>query len=166
MDRISLIFLFLLILMGGHAGAEEAGDRGVLLDKQARLSQRIDLLKREQDLLVFRRAMYQSDSKYLLIDRKKRTGSLFYRHRLLRTFPVVMLGSKKVAGTRTVILTERTDGKPKKRMLIFGKDLVIQARKKSALAGTNKGLLRIEMGEKDLTALYSALETGARAYIL
>ena len=80
-----LPFLF-LFFSGMDGNAQETDERSQLEKQQKDLSAKVELLKREQDLLLFRKEFYRSDSKYLILNIPARTGELRYKNRLLKSF--------------------------------------------------------------------------------
>ena len=161
------MLLLLLVLAGagrGTAVADGAAERSELLRKQQELAQRIADLERERDLLLFRRALQQSDSKYLLLDPAAGTGTLKYRNRVLRSFRMTKAGGPRGhLPPGPVKLTEKRDKHGKNRMLLFGTDLVLQGR---GVKQHQEQGRRYALGVKDLAAISYAVETGAWAYIV
>lgn len=165
-DLISRLLALVLLLGPGaaQAHADDAASRRDLLRKEQELERRIADLKREQDLLLFRRTMQQSDSKYLLLDLAAGTGKLKYRNRVLRSFPLTKAGGPKGHLPQgPVRLTEKRDQHGKKRLLLFGTGLVLQGKGR---VGHQEPGRRYALGAKDLAALTYAIEVGAQAYIV
>lgn len=165
--RIVPAALAVLVLAGSMAGgapADEETEKGEQVRKQRKLERRIAVLEREQDLLLFRRVLLQSDSKYLLLDLSRGNGKLLYRNRVLRTFRVERAGGPRghVRSGRITLSGKRNPYR-KDRQLIFGSDLVLQATKRMR---SPRGVRRYVLDATDLAALTYALERGARAFIL
>jgi len=161
---VLLVALTFPVAGRGRAVAEDGLDRGALIRKQRQLERQIAVLEQERDLLLFRRVLQQSDSKYLLLDLARKTGTLKYRSRVLRTFRLSSTkGPKGRLRPGPVVLTEKRDRHGKGRTLLFGRHLVLQGRgeKRSKDPGQHYAL-----GQKDLAALTYALEEGAFAYIV
>jgi hypothetical protein len=160
------ILLFSLLLLGADSGGQNGEERAALLKQQKQLSARIEKLTREQDYLVFQKAMYALDSKYLVIDMSKKSGQLRYKNRLLLGFHLKRVsgrGSKLGRGALT--LTQKIEGSWKRNLLVFGDALVLQGRKASAKK-IKKGILRYSLTKRNFNSVYYAIEPGAKAYIL
>ncbi len=162
------ILLLSLFLMGAANAAENGEDRGTLLEQQKQLSVRIKTLKREQDYLVFQRAMFLSDSKYLILNISKKTGQLKYKNRVLKDFHFkrVSVSDRAHRLTRGALtLTQKIEGARQRKLLVFDKALVLQG----AFAPATKldaGIPRFSLSKKDFRSVYFAVEQGAKLYIL
>lgn len=159
---VLLILLSAFLLgMQGQSQSPEDIERRRLVEQQARLSDRIAFLNHEQEFLLMQKAFYASDSKYILLDLPSRTGALKYRNRVLRTFSFSTTAGKQPVPRNTILkVTAKTDGKERKRMLLFGDALLIQSKRSSVAAGKEKSAPRILIGSKDFAALYYAVEQG------
>jgi hypothetical protein len=150
---------FLLVGMQGQSPDDV--ERRRLIEQQAKLSERIASLNHEQEYLLMQKAFYASDSKYLLLDLRSRTGKLKYRNRVLRTFAFSTTAGKRRIPRNTILkMTAKTDGNDRKKMLLFGEDLVIQSKRSSVAPGKERAAPRILIGSKDLAAIYFAVEQG------
>ena len=157
-----ILSLFLLAMQGQSPDDIE---RQGLAEQQAKLSGRIASLNREQEFLLMQKAFYASDSKYILLDLPSRTGTLKYRNRVLRTFVFSTTAGKRPVPRNTVLkVTAKTDSQERKRMLLFGDELLIQSKRSSRVAGNEKRVPRILVGSKDFAALYYAVEQGTMLY--
>ena len=158
---LPVIFLFLI-------GAERGGwsEPTSLGDQKRMLLRRIEALKREQNYLLFQQAMYSSDSKYLIINTKSKTGYLKYKNRLLKNFQ--FKASKSFPGRElhpeTVVLTEKVEGKNGRSALVFGKSFVVKW-KLSEVPRQEANLPSITVTRKELLSIFYAVETGSMAYI-
>ena len=159
----SLAALLVLLLLSLNVSAEESVAVAVDPAERCRaLSARLDTLKAEQDFLRFQKVVYETDSKYLVLDLASGKGMMMYRNRVLRTFAMERMGTKARVPERGIIrMTGKIDGSSKKRALIFGNGLTFYGRK------ANVGLKQAAygLGTKDLAALFYALEIGANAYM-
>ncbi len=156
-----LLILLSVVLFGMQGQFPEDIERQRLEEQQAKFSDRISSLNHEQELLLMQKAFYASDSKYILLDLSSRTGMLKYRNRVLRTFTFSAIAGKHPVPRNTVLkVTAKTDGKERKRMLLFGDALLIQSKRSSIIVEKDKRVPRILIGSKDFAALYYAVEPG------
>ncbi len=165
---IACLFLVLSVfLMGADGGARNGDETATLLESRRMLLQKIETLRREQDYLLFRKAMYEADSKYLVLNVTGRTGQLMYKNRVLKTFP--FFPSRRLADgsmlTGKLALTEKVDGKRGRFRMLFGTDLVMQTKQAAAPQRKTKPLA-LSLAKKDMQSVYSAIEQGALAYIV
>jgi hypothetical protein len=161
-----LMLVFSLFLMGADNVEQDGEERGKLLEQQKQLSVRIKKLKREQDYLVFQRAMYASDSKYLIINISKKTGQLKYKNRVLKDFSLKRVSGRFSRLTRGALtLTQKIEGDRQRKLLVFEKSLVLQG-KNAPKVELEAGIPRVSLSKKDFRSVYYALEAGAKAYIL
>jgi hypothetical protein len=156
--------------MGADNGDQNQNgeERGKLLEQQKELNSRVKALKREQDYLVFQRAMYSSDSKYLVINMSAKTGQLKYKNRILKDFQFKRVSAADRAHRLTrgaLTLTQKIEGDRKRKLLVFDKSLVLQGEHAPA-AKLEAGMPRYSLSKKDFRSVYYAVETGAKAYIL
>jgi hypothetical protein len=165
-NTISLVVLMLLCF-AADAQPQEADGRQRLVERKARLQDRIEELKREQDYLLFQKQMYASDSKYLLLDLAAGRGELRYRDRILKnfTFFVFRAGARKPPrGVLTLTAKKETEGR--KRTLMFGAALVIETKQKTESRRKGGAALRLALLRKDMASLFYALDAGSLAYII
>ena len=159
---VILLIVLSVFLLAMQGQSPEDIERQRLVEQQAKLSERIASLNHEQEFLLMQKAFYASDSKYILLDLPSRTGVLKYRNRVLRTFVFSTTAGKRPFPRNTILkMTAKTDGNARKRMLLFGEDLVIQSKRSSVSAGKERAVPRVLIGSKDLAALYFAVEQGA-----
>jgi hypothetical protein len=166
--------LFLLVtlttILASMAGAQELDERQGLLDQRQKLVQRIDRLRREQELLLFQKTAYQSDSKYLLLDARSGKGLMKYRNRTLRSFSIARTdrsSPRPKAGPR--ILSEKIEGPGKgshSRTLVFGADVIVRTKRLVGEDRIPKGASSLTISTKDMAALYHAMEKGAVLYVV
>jgi hypothetical protein len=160
------ILLLSLFLMGAVNVEQDGKERETLLEQQKQLSSRIEMLRQEQDFLLFQKAMYVTDSKYLILNISTKTGQLKYKNRVLKDFHF-----KRVAGqvnnlTRGMLtLTRKIEGAREKNMLVFEKALVLQGVHAPA-TGFEAETPRFSLSKKDFKPVYYAVEPGAKVYIL
>lgn len=162
MKHLFLLIMLFFLAQPVSAAAPTAGDaeRQELLARQKQAAERIGKLKTEQDRLLFQKAMYEADSKYLLIDLASGKGQLKYRNRVLRTFSIK--GRPNVA-PGLLNLTSKQDGSVPKRALVFGDRLALIG------GGEGKGALRgkeVIVPKKDLAVLFYILEPHSPLYIV
>lgn len=163
--KYSISLVVLLLCAAGSAYSQDADERKHLIERQKQLQARIGDLKREQEHLLFRKQMYESDSKYLVLDLSAGRGELRYRNRVLRNFAFSPARSHALP-SGALVLTAKEEQEGKKRTLLFGNTLVIGTKQKTG--GGRKGgqALRVALLRKDMASLYYALDAGSRAYIL
>lgn len=155
-----------LFLMGADKGEQGGEERGALVVRQKTLRGRIATLQREQDFLLFQKAMYTADSKYLVLNVTEKTGQLKYKNRVLKDFPFV-LSKDHPARNRTGVLalTEKREGKSDRHALLFGSDLIM-LRKGAAAKPQRPDIPSLFLMKKDMESIFFAIETGARIYIV
>lgn len=162
-----LLFMISALLLSTNAGGQEQDDRAALQGRQQALRKKVAVLKREQDFLLFQKEMYASDSKYLVLNLAEKSGQLRYKNRVLKGFRVIPAKNFDVHALEpgALILTKKTEGKNNRFALIFGDALIIQWARTAVLReGANTPTLLLR--EKDVLSVFSAVEEGARAYIV
>lgn len=165
MKRAFLLLAIALLLAGTGEAGQQDDARAKLLKRQKTLTRKIEALKREQDFLLFQKTLYESDSKYLVVRTGRKWGQLKYKNRVLRNFrfPSPLKGRNIQRGNKE--LTEKIGSDGKRYALFFGNSFVLQI--KGAPAVRLKARTpRIPLSRKDFMAIFRALETGSRAYIL
>jgi hypothetical protein len=169
MNRIVvyLILLTSLFLVGADKGGPERGEQAALREQRRALHQRVENLKREQDYLLFQKTMYESDSKYLVIDIREKTGHLKYKNRVLKDFPFQTSKNfpRRSLKPGMLTLTEKIEGKKDRHALVFGKTFVVRW-KRSAVPREQSNIPSLSLSRKDLLSLYYAVEDGALAYVV
>lgn len=124
-------------------------------------------LKREQDFLLFQKEMYASDSKYLVLNLAKKSGQLKYKDRVLKGFRFTP--AKNFDGHAlepgALILTKKTGGKNNRFALIFGNALIVRWTR-TAVLREGENIPTLLLRERDILSVFSAVEEGARAYIV
>jgi hypothetical protein len=164
-NSLILLLVASLFLMGADKGAQGTDDQAKLLEQQKRLNTKIERLKLEQDYLLFQKMMCASDSKYLVINVRARTGQLKYKNRILRDFHFTSAGHVRMLKQGALTLTRKIE-KPKKRnLLIFGTSLVLQGRRIPAIK-LQAGIPRFSLSKKDFLSVFYAVEAGAKAYLI
>jgi hypothetical protein len=164
----SIVLSFILsFVLAGAAGVVRAEDeREDLIKQQHALQARVVALKKEQDFLQFQKRMYETDSKYLVINSKKKTAQLRYKNRLLKEirfksspdFP-----GKKIRPGQAA-LTRKIEGKKERHALVFGNAFVVRW-KRSEVTRPDSSLPFIMMLKKDLMSFYYTVEPGMPAYV-
>jgi hypothetical protein len=160
------IAILSFLLMGMDNAPRDAADRKQLEETQKRLASRIEVLKREQDFLLFQRSFAGSDSKYLILDLSARMGTLKYRNRILRTFDLSITspGHRQIRKGRHVIAF-KIDGSSKKRSLIIEDEFLIHGTAYSGRPKGGSGMPSLVIGRKDLAALFFAVDKGTLLFI-
>ncbi len=161
-----LILFSATFLMGADAGDPGQGELEALRTRQSALRTRIQALKYEQDYLLFRRAMYQTDSKYLVMDIAARSGRLMYKNRVLKEFTFHLPKNFRSGSLHSgmVLLTKKIEDKKERRTLVFGTSFLLHGRG-AAVPHLPEDAASISVPNKDLSSLYYALEEGAAAYL-
>jgi len=155
------------VLMGAEGG-DIAPDERILLEEQtSALQHKISALKSEQDFLLFQKAMYSTDSKYLIIDFKKRTGQLKYKNRVLMDFRFKMPVKFHGYGLRPgmLVITKKEEGKNDQHAMAFGKSFIMQW-KRTIVPPEELRIPAIALQKKEMLSIYYALEEGALAYVV
>ncbi len=151
-----VITLLLPVLQAGASELE------ALRKQERRLERRVRQLEQEQELLLYRKSFQQSDSKYLIIDRSAGRGTLRYRGRVLRTFPV---SGSRSARPGPAVMTARNGVVSKANWLVFGNDAVIRVRGTALPAGELKGVPVLTVGSRDMAVLSTVLDVGSQIYL-
>ena len=162
-----MFLLLSLLFVGKDGNGQEQDERSELLEQQKVLKEKIETLQREQDFLLFEKALYATDSKYLIINLGAKKGQLKYKNRVLKDFRLTT--SENLAGDvlkpGTVTLTKKKEDTGQRHVLLFGKSLVIQW-KRPASSPYAANIPRISLSKRDFQSIFYALEEGAKAYIL
>lgn len=165
-----LLAVLFFLLMGAPdetAQGQESGELGeyeTLLARRHQLEEKLAVLKRERDFLLFQRVLERSDSKYLILDLREGKGTLKYRHRVLRNFDLSRAGdSSRDLNEGMITLTEKRDRYGRRKMIVFGDELILQEKSRNPPPGT---MPMYALGSKDLAALFYAMDVGAKAFIL
>ncbi len=161
-----LILFSAAFLMGAEAGDSGQSELNALRTQQSALRTQIEALKREQDYLLFRRAMYQTDSKYLVMDIAARSGRLMYKNRVLKEFTFRLPKNFRSGSLQPgmVMLTKKMEDKQERRTLVFGTSFLLHG-KGTAVPRLSDDAASISVTKKELSSLYFALEEGATAYL-
>ena len=162
-----VLMLVLSLCLAGICGAEQgAAERKKLVEQKKRLAVRVEALKQEQDYLVFQKTMFESDSKYLIINFAARTLQLKYKNRVLKDVQFKrVLGRVSRLAHGALTLTDKIEGKRKKNLLVFGRTLVLQGKYAQSIL-PKEGIPHLFISKKDFLSIYYAIEAGAQAYIL
>ncbi len=163
----AVVLLVVLSLgVGSATVCAEEDDARALLSREQQLSEKVRLLRSEQKLLLLRKMLCSSDSKYLEIDLRAGEGTLKYRTRVLRSFRFSKKGGAPVSLPDGGILrlTAKEDGSPSKRRMVFDSSVLVLEGSNAARGNGGNGLL-LSVGRKDLAALYYALEAGSYLYL-
>ncbi len=163
---VRLLLLLSLFLTGMNGNGQDSDERENLLHQQKVLNKKIEALRREQDFLLFEKALYAAESKYLIINLGSKTGQLKYKNRVLKDFHFI--ASANLAGvpkSGALTLTRKREDPRQRHILIFGKSLVIQW-KRPALPAYEARIPRLSLSKGDLQSIFYAVEEGAKAYIV
>jgi len=162
-----LILLFLLLFVGIDGNGQEQNERDDLLEQQMALKEKIDTLRREQDFLLFEKALYDTDSRYLIINLGAKKGQLKYKNRVLKDFRFTASANlaEDTLKPGTLTLTKKREDPGQKHVLLFGKSLVIQW-KRPARSPYAANIPRLSLSKKDLQSIFYAVEEGSKAYIV
>jgi hypothetical protein len=156
------------LLCGMDGGVYGEDERAALLQKIKTQKSRIEVLRREQDALLYRKTMEDVDSKYLIIDLAKNSGQLRYKNRVLKdfTFTPSKRHSYRSLKQGMLTLTKKTeDNKKGFHELLFGGSLALR-RSRSAVPPREQAVPFISLGKKDMQSVSHAVEEGATAYVL
>src|SRR3989337_2149287 len=117
-----LPFLFLLS-SGMDGNAQETDERRQLEKQKKELSAKVESLKREQDLLLFRKEFYSADSKYLILNIPAGKGELRYKNRLLKSFSFALSSKARLHAipVGAAAVTRKVEGRGKRYEIIFGR---------------------------------------------
>jgi hypothetical protein len=167
-SRAACLLLLLLLLFAGIDGnGQEQDERDDLLAQQTVLKQKIETLRHEQDFLLFEKALYATDSRYLIINLGARKGQLKYQNRVLKDFRFTE--SAKLADDAldpgTLTLTKKIEDPSQRHVLLFGKSLVIQW-KRPARSPYAANIPSLSLSKSDFQSIFYAIEEGAKAYIV
>ena len=154
-----------LFLMGMDNGEEGTDGLAKLVEQQKQLKARIETLKQEQDYLLFQKAMYASDSKYLVINIAARTGQLKYKNRILKDFHFTSAGHDNLLKQGAITLTRKIEDTKKRRSLIFGSSLVLLD-KQTPATRRDPSVPRIYLSKKDFRSVFYSIENGAMSYLM
>jgi hypothetical protein len=162
---MTMMALSLFLMAAG--GDQKPDEYASLQDQQRTLRGRVEVLKREQDYLLFQQAMYRADSKYLIIDIKSRTGQLKYKNRALKDFRFRTSKSFPGGSLRTGMLkfTKKVEGRNDRHALVFGKSLMVQW-KPATVRQKEADIPVITLTRKDLLSVFYAVEEGSLAYLV
>ena len=168
--KIWSAILLSVFLLGMDGNAQEADERRRLAEQQKRLGAKVESLKREQDLLLFRKEFYSAESKYLILNIPAGKGELRYKNRLLKSFSFARSSKARLyavpVGAATV--TRKVEGRGKRHEIIFGSFFIMQVKPKDArpLLKDRTLLPRLFVSRKDIQSIFYALEEGSKAYVL
>lgn len=170
MNRIKLITISAVLVhlfLGTYASGQETAEQQALEQQHRSLSRKVAALKQEQDFLLFQKAMYESESRYLVLSVGKGSGRLMYKNRVLKDFSFTP-AKKHRAGLRqgALTLSKKTADKDDQPLaMIFGKKLIFKE-ESTPITERMAKIPAFALDEKDLLSVYFALEPGAQAYIL
>lgn len=162
-----LLLLLSLFFVGMDVNGQEQDERDELLEQQKALSEKIDTLRREQDFLLFEKALYAADSKYLIINLGAKKGQLKYKNRVLKDFRFTASANLAEDALKpgTLTLTKKREDQSQRHVLLFGKSLVIQW-KRPARSPYAANIPRLSLTKRDLQSIFYAVEEGTKAYIV
>jgi hypothetical protein len=153
--------------MGADTGGQDRDERAALRDTQKTLRARIEVLKREQDFLLFQKVMYGSDSKYLIINTKSKAAQLKYKNRVLKDlrFRTSKNFLRKTFRPGMLKLTKKIEGKNDRHTLVFGKSFIVRW-KPATVRRKEEDIPIISLKRKELLSVFYALEEGSMAYLV
>jgi hypothetical protein len=162
-----LLLMLSFFLMGADNGTESGGERDALLARQKTLCVRIDALRSEQDYLLFQKAMYAADSKYLVLHLTEKRGQLWYKNRLLNDFYFTLSENVPDCALKQgmLVLTKKDERKGDRDELVFGKTLVIK-QGRAAVPPRDAGIAFLFLPKKVMASIFFAVEEGALAYVV
>jgi hypothetical protein len=162
-----LLLLLSLFFVSMDGNGQEQNARDELLGQQKVLKEKIETLRREQDFLLFEKALYATDSKYLVINLGSKKGQLKYKNRVLKDFHFTTSANLPEDALKpgTLTLTKKREGSGQRHVLLFGKSLVIQW-KRPARPPYAANIPRLSLSKRDLQSIFYAVEEGAKAYIV
>ena len=165
-ESIALLILSPLI-MGVDGGGEGPDERAALREQLKSLNRQLTALQREQDFLLFQKVMYASDSKYLVLKAKEKTGQLMYKNRVLKDvrFKPSQNISSQTFKAGKLVLTKKVEGKNERNVLIFGNTLIIQW-KRDWVPAREKKIPVLSLKRKEMLSVFYALEEGSMLYII
>lgn len=161
-------FIF-LIFSGMDGNAQETDERRQLAEQQKRLSEKIESLKREQDLLLFRKEFYSADSKYLVLNIPAGKGELRYKNRLLKSFSFALSSKARLLAVPVgaAAVTKKVEGRGKRYEIMFGRSFIMQVKPINAVPSPkDRTSPRLFVSRKDLQSIFYATEEGSKAYVL
>lgn len=163
---VSLVFFILCSLCGATGEAQEQDERATLRKQQQALHAKVGALKREQDFLLFQKEMYATDSRYLVLRIRERSGQLKYKNRVLKNFQFTLPKTVAVRALQPgmLVLTKKTEKKKNRYALLFGTTVMLQW-KQDGVSDREAGIPVFSLDEKDMASLFYAVEQGAPAYL-
>ena len=167
---ICLLPFFLLIFSGADGNAQKTDERRQFAEQQKRLSAKVESLKREQDLLLFRKEFYSADSKYLILNIPAGKGELRYKNRLLKSFSFALSSKARLHAipVGAAAVTRKVEGRGKRYGIIFGRSFIMQVKAKGAGSLPKDRALppRLFVSKRDMQSLFYAVEEGSEGYVL
>ena len=162
-----LLILLSLFFAGIEVNGQEEEERDLLLEQQRALAKKIETLRREQDFLLFEKALYATDSKYLIINLRTKKGQLKYQNRVLKDFRFTASANLANGALKTgaLTLTRKKEDPGQKHVLLFGRSLVIQWQR-PARSPYAANAPRLSLTQGDLQSIFYAVEEGTRAYVV
>ena len=159
----------LLALLGTPASqGQELDERKALVRKEQDLLRAVERLSQEERFLLFQKACYTADSKYVVLNAASGTGKLKYKNRILRSFSIAFSrpGAAKKLKAGQYALSGKVDGSPKERQLVFtDPEIIIRTITSRSARDRRTQDHAIAVGTRDLAALYYSLEPGSYLYI-
>jgi hypothetical protein len=162
-----LLLLLSLFVVGRDGNGQEQGEHDELLEQQKVLKENIETLRREQDFLLFEKALYATDSKYLIINLGAKKGQLKYKNRVLKDFRFTASANiaKDALKTGELTLTKKIENPGQRHVLLFGKSLAIQW-VRPARSSYTANIPHLSLSKRDFQSIFYAVEEGAKAYIV
>jgi hypothetical protein len=167
---IWLLPFSLLLFSGMEGNTLENDERRQLEQQQKDLMTKIESLKRGQDLLLFRKEFYSSDSKYLILNIPAGKGELRYKNRLLKSFSFTPSSRSRLNAVHvgSVAVTKKVEGRGKRYEVVFGSSFMMRVKPKDARPSPKDRVSppRLFVSKRDIQSLFYAVEEGSKAYVL
>lgn len=167
-SRAACLLLLLSLLFVGMDGiGQEQDERDELLEQQKALQEKVETLRREQDFLLFEKALYATDSRYLIINLGAKRGQLKYKNRVLKDFHFTESAelAEDALNAGALTLTKKREDPGQRHILLFGKSLVIRW-KRPARSPYAANIPSLSLSKRDFQSIFYAVEEGAKAYIV
>jgi hypothetical protein len=168
--KIWSAILLSVFLLGMDGNAQETEERRQLEQQQKDLRTKIESLKRGQDLLLFRKEFYSSDSKYLILNIPAGKGELRYKNRLLKSFSFTPSSKSRLNAVPVgpAAVTKKVEGRGKRYEIIFSRSFMMRIKPKDVRPSPKDRVSppRLFVSKRDIQSLFYAVEEGSKAYVL
>jgi len=163
--RTGLLLVFSVFLMGMEGTGTGDVGQDSLAARQRELQERIEVLRSEQDQLLFQKQFSTMDSRYLVLDLARGRGQLKYRSRVFLDFTFGPLPKRVIRtiprGARAV--TRKFEESGGRFALSFGKAFILRTNNATA---PGLKIPQLIVSPKEMRSIFFALEEGSLAYIL